>query len=32
VLALRSRYGEPKKTLSDPAKYYDGTYYDAAVK
>jgi len=32
VLALRSRYGEPKKTLSDPAKYFDGRYYDAATK
>jgi len=32
VLELRSRYGEPKKTLSDPAKYYDAKYYDAAMK
>jgi ABC-type nitrate/sulfonate/bicarbonate transport system substrate-binding protein len=32
VLALRSRYGAPKKTLSDPAKYYDGSYYEAAVR
>ena len=31
VLALRSRYGEPKKTLADPAKYYDPRYYDAAL-
>ena len=32
VLALRSRYGEPRKTLSDPARYFDGRYYDAATK
>lgn len=32
VLALRSEYGEPKKTLSDPAKYYDPSYYDAATR
>jgi ABC-type nitrate/sulfonate/bicarbonate transport system substrate-binding protein len=32
VLELRSRYGEPKKSLLDPMKYYDGKYYDAAVK
>jgi ABC-type nitrate/sulfonate/bicarbonate transport system substrate-binding protein len=31
VLELRSRYGEPKKTLADPAKYYDPQYYDAAL-
>jgi len=30
VLALRSRYGEPKKTLADPGKYYDPQYYEAA--
>jgi ABC-type nitrate/sulfonate/bicarbonate transport system substrate-binding protein len=32
VLELRSRYGAPQKTLTDPAKYYDATYYDAALK
>jgi ABC-type nitrate/sulfonate/bicarbonate transport system substrate-binding protein len=32
VLALRSKYGQPQKTLIDPAKYYDPTYYDAALK
>jgi ABC-type nitrate/sulfonate/bicarbonate transport system substrate-binding protein len=32
VLELRSRYGEPKKSLTDPAKYYDGKYYDAALR
>src|SRR5262249_46107016 len=31
VLELRSRYGEPKKTFSDPAKYYDAQYYNAAL-
>jgi ABC-type nitrate/sulfonate/bicarbonate transport system substrate-binding protein len=32
VLELRSRYGEPKKPLSDPMKYYDGSYYANAAK
>jgi ABC-type nitrate/sulfonate/bicarbonate transport system substrate-binding protein len=32
VLALRSEYGEPKKTLTDPAKYYDATWYDKATR
>jgi hypothetical protein len=32
VLALRGEYGQPKKNLSDPAKYYDPKYYDAALK
>ncbi|HEX2653283.1 MAG TPA: ABC transporter substrate-binding protein [Xanthobacteraceae bacterium] len=32
VLALRSEYGEPKKQLTDPMKYYDPTYYDAAAR
>jgi ABC-type nitrate/sulfonate/bicarbonate transport system substrate-binding protein len=31
VLELRSRYGEPKKTLADPGKYYDPQYYEAAL-
>ncbi len=31
VLALRSEYGEPRKTLTDPAKYIDLTYYDKAL-
>lgn len=30
VLALRSEYGEPKKSLTDPTRYYDPKYYDAA--
>lgn len=32
VLQLRSQYAEPKKELSDPAKYYDLSYYDKAKK
>jgi ABC-type nitrate/sulfonate/bicarbonate transport system substrate-binding protein len=32
VLALRSEYGEPKKTLTDPMAYYDPTYYEAAKR
>ena len=32
VLALRSEYGEPKKKLTDPTKYYDAKYYKAAMK
>jgi len=30
VLALRSKYGEPKKTLSDPSRYVDPRYHEAA--
>ena len=32
VLQLRSKYGEPKKALADPAKYYDPSFYDAAME
>ena len=32
VLELRSHYGEPKKSLTDPMKYIDRTYYEAASK
>ncbi len=32
VLALRSKYGLPKKTLSDPTKYYDPSFYAEAMK
>ncbi len=32
VLALRSEYGEPKKTMTDPVKYYVPDYYDAATR
>ena len=31
VLALRSKYGMPQKTLSDPAKYLDTTYLETAL-
>jgi ABC-type nitrate/sulfonate/bicarbonate transport system substrate-binding protein len=31
VLELRSQYGEPKKQLTDPMKYFDPTYYAAAT-
>jgi ABC-type nitrate/sulfonate/bicarbonate transport system substrate-binding protein len=31
VLALRSEYGRPQKTLTDTGKYSDTSYYDAAV-
>jgi ABC-type nitrate/sulfonate/bicarbonate transport system substrate-binding protein len=31
VLELRSEYGQPKKTLSDPSRYYDLRYYEAAI-
>ena len=32
VLALREKYGKPQKTLADPGKYVDLSYYDAAMK
>ncbi len=32
VLELRSEYGEPKKLLTDPARYYDLRYYEAAIR
>jgi ABC-type nitrate/sulfonate/bicarbonate transport system substrate-binding protein len=32
VLQLRSKYAEPKKNLSDPAKYYDASFYQAALR
>ncbi len=31
VLALRSRYADAKKKLIDPSKYYDSSYYNAAM-
>ena len=31
VLALRSEYGQPRKTLTDPLKYYDPSYYKKAI-
>jgi ABC-type nitrate/sulfonate/bicarbonate transport system substrate-binding protein len=30
VLQLRSQYGEPKKQLTEPAKYFDLTFFDKA--
>lgn len=30
VLALRSQYGRPQKELTDPARYYDLSYYERA--
>jgi ABC-type nitrate/sulfonate/bicarbonate transport system substrate-binding protein len=32
VLAIRSKYAEPKKTLTDPAKYYDPSFYREALR
>lgn len=32
VLALRSEYGEPRKALTDPTKYFDLQYYEKARK
>jgi len=32
VLALRSKYGQPRKSLSDPSPYYDPSFYDAAMR
>ena len=32
VLALRSKWSEQKKQLGQPTKYYDSTYYDAAMR
>ncbi len=32
VLRLRSKYAEPRKLLTDPAKYYDDSFYRAALR
>jgi hypothetical protein len=32
VLALRSRYATPHKVLDQPMKYYDASYYRAAMR
>jgi ABC-type nitrate/sulfonate/bicarbonate transport system substrate-binding protein len=32
VLQLRSKYGQPQKTLTDPRRYYDDSYYRAAMR
>jgi ABC-type nitrate/sulfonate/bicarbonate transport system substrate-binding protein len=31
VLELRSKYGQPKKSLTDPSKYIDGRYREMAL-
>ena len=31
VLELRNEYGNPRKSLTDPARYYDPQYYEAAM-
>jgi len=31
VLELRSKYGKPQKTLADPLRYYDDSFYRAAM-
>ncbi len=32
VLRLRSEYGRPQKDLTDPARYYDLSYYERALQ
>jgi ABC-type nitrate/sulfonate/bicarbonate transport system substrate-binding protein len=32
VLRLRSKYAQPQKTLTDPDRYYDGSFYQAAMR
>jgi ABC-type nitrate/sulfonate/bicarbonate transport system substrate-binding protein len=32
VLALRSKWAQEKKPLTDPMRYYDASYYDAAMR
>lgn len=32
VLALRAKWSEQKKPLGEPSRYYDPTYYDAAMR
>lgn len=32
VLRLRSKYGQPQKTLTDPGRYYDDRFYRAAMR
>jgi hypothetical protein len=31
VLALRSKYAKPHKTLKSPSAYYDPSFYEAAM-
>ncbi len=32
TLALRAKYGQPQKKLGDAGSYYDGRYYEAAMR
>jgi ABC-type nitrate/sulfonate/bicarbonate transport system substrate-binding protein len=32
VLQLRSKYAEPRKSLTDPTRYYDDSFYKAAMR
>ena len=32
VLQLRSKYGLPKKNLTDAAQYYDASFHSEAMK
>jgi ABC-type nitrate/sulfonate/bicarbonate transport system substrate-binding protein len=32
VLRLRSKYAEPQKSLTDPARYYDDRFYQTALR
>jgi hypothetical protein len=32
ALLLRSKYGVPKKTLTDPTPYYDASFHTEAMK
>jgi hypothetical protein len=32
VLKLRSEYGQPKKELTDPSRYYDLSYYERELR
>jgi ABC-type nitrate/sulfonate/bicarbonate transport system substrate-binding protein len=32
VLELRSRYAEPRESLTDPDRYYDASFYRAATR
>ncbi|ABE31830.1 NMT1-like family protein [Paraburkholderia xenovorans LB400] len=32
VLSLRSKWGRPQKTLTDPSKYYDNRFYQLATQ
>lgn len=32
VLKLRSKYAEPRKSLTDPSKYYDDSFYREAMR